>query len=227
MQLERLLEGLQGPDWLRVMGISGVVEGERKRWEDKRAWFIREVRALIEKFRLWKEEERRRKMEKDTSTRGDDEEESEEENVDEEDEDEEEEDDDDEPDELNPATSNGTNYTDVDALAALQLHNETLSASGPTPGPRRQRRPTVSGFEMPPAPPPVEQPFVSFFSKPHQRAAALEKHRRTGRTRFAFGHPVPDMEQRDFRLPGEFITPQSLKASARSRRLQRRNVKST
>ena len=178
VQLERLLEGLQGPDWLRVMGISGVVEGERKRWEDKRLFFVREVRTLIRKFRLWKEEERRRKLERDASIRGESEE-------------------------------SASVSTDVDALAALQLHTETLSATAPEP----------------PAPPPIEQPFTSFFAKPHQRAAALEKTRRSGRTRFAFGQPLPDMDEAEFQLPQEFITPQALKAGARSRRVQRRNTK--
>ncbi|KAI4151158.1 MAG: hypothetical protein LQ340_003666, partial [Diploschistes diacapsis] len=65
VQLERLLDGLHGPDWLRVMGISGIVEGERKNWEDKRVYFVKEVKALLAKFRLWKEEERRRKVERE------------------------------------------------------------------------------------------------------------------------------------------------------------------
>jgi hypothetical protein len=74
VQLDRLLEGLKGHDWLKVMGISGITESERKTYEGKRAWFIREVTALIDKFKAWKEEERRRKMEKEASVRDEDEE---------------------------------------------------------------------------------------------------------------------------------------------------------
>ena len=218
VQLERLLEGLQGPDWLRVMGISGVVEGERKRWDDKRTFFIREVRALIEKFRLWKEEERRRKVEKDTSIQ-DDEDECDESEAEDEEEAEAMED------AESPAASHASSPTDVDALAALQLHHETLTASGHKPVPRR--RGLSGGAFFAPIHELAERPFTSFFSKPHQRAAALEKNRRTGRTKFAFGQPVPDMEERNFALPPEYITPQALKVSARSRRLQRRNVKPT
>ena len=223
MQLERLLEGLRGPDWLRVMGISGVVEGERRRWDAKRAFFVREVRALIDKFRRWKEEERRRKVERDASVR---------------DEDEEEDEDEDEDGEESEAGSEmeaegsddggrqaplpESSHADVDALAALQLHHETLHASGAKPVPRR--RGLSAGAFFAPMHPPADRPFTSFFAKPHQRAAALERTRRTGRTRFAFGQPVPDVDEREFGLPPDYITPQALRASARSRRLQRRNV---
>ena len=216
VQLERLLEGLKGPDWLRVMGISGIVESERALWADKRGYFIREVRALIEKFRQWKEEERRRKLEKEETSVQDEEEE-------------EEEDAEEDAEEMDPVRRNGrrlatpshgTSSTDADDPAAQQLHNETLSASAKkTAG--KQAGP-LGGRAL--EPPPVERPFTSFFAKPHQRAAALEKNRRSGRVRFAFGQPVPDMAERNFALPREFITAESLKASARSRRLQRRNV---
>jgi hypothetical protein len=59
VQLERLLDGLQGPDWLKVMGITGVTDGERKDWEPKRDYFVKEVETLVDKFRLWKEQEKR------------------------------------------------------------------------------------------------------------------------------------------------------------------------
>ncbi|KAF1996718.1 hypothetical protein P154DRAFT_498197 [Amniculicola lignicola CBS 123094] len=67
VQLERLLDGLQGPDWLKVMGISGVTDGERKDWEPKRDYFVKEVEALVDKFRIWKEEEKRQRAEKEAA----------------------------------------------------------------------------------------------------------------------------------------------------------------
>ncbi|KAH3909141.1 hypothetical protein HBH56_168730 [Parastagonospora nodorum] len=67
LQLERLLDGLQGPDWLKVMGITGVTDGERKDWEPKRDFFIKEVEALVDKFRIWKEEEKRLRAEKEAA----------------------------------------------------------------------------------------------------------------------------------------------------------------
>ena len=56
-QLERLIDGLKGHDWLRVMGISGITDGEKKAYEPKRDHLIGEVKILLGKFRLWKEEE--------------------------------------------------------------------------------------------------------------------------------------------------------------------------
>ncbi len=64
-QLEKLLEDLRGPDWLKTLGITGVTDSEKKRYEPKRALFIRETHALIDKFKRWKEEEKRRKLERE------------------------------------------------------------------------------------------------------------------------------------------------------------------
>ncbi|KJR83140.1 uncharacterized protein SPSK_03989 [Sporothrix schenckii 1099-18] len=64
-QIMRLLEGLQGPDWLRTMGVSGITESKKKTFEPAREHFIRGSRAILEKFRLWSVEEKRRKLEKD------------------------------------------------------------------------------------------------------------------------------------------------------------------
>lgn len=64
-QIIRLLEGLQGPDWLRTMGVSGITESKKKTFEPAREHFIRGCRAILEKFRLWSLEEKRRKLEKD------------------------------------------------------------------------------------------------------------------------------------------------------------------
>ena len=129
---------------------------------------------------------------------------------------------------------------------AKQLQLETLSASRPNQNPSktRIRRPSKRALEAeiparpttanPPTPSrkrvkPLPQlefiptgPFLSFFAKPHQRAAALDKSRRTGRTRWAFGHPVPEVVEEDFWLPEEMVSPAARKASARLRRGMKR-----
>ncbi|KAJ5085500.1 hypothetical protein N7532_010271 [Penicillium argentinense] len=64
-QLERLLEELRGQDWLRVMGLIGVHESEKKLYEPKRQILIQELVALVNKFQTWKDEERRRRLAKD------------------------------------------------------------------------------------------------------------------------------------------------------------------
>ncbi|KAJ5984630.1 hypothetical protein N7481_006729 [Penicillium waksmanii] len=59
----------------------------------------------------------------------------------------------------------------------------------------------------PPTPPPAlgqTKPFTSFYATPHLREIALSANRK-GRARFAFGHPIPDLEKRDFELPSEII----------------------
>ncbi|OJD23531.1 hypothetical protein ACJ73_05109 [Blastomyces percursus] len=162
VQLDRLLDELQGHDWLRVMGISGITETEKKLYEPKRAYFIKEVSALIHKFRAWKEEERRRKIERDqylADEDDDDEGEDEEEDDNEENETEDEDEDEDVTEEAAEQSSIGRedaspqlnrdgelesfspnfqtygeppDINDVDAWAARQLHQEAISASSNT-----------------------------------------------------------------------------------------------
>ncbi|KAF1351265.1 something about silencing, SAS, complex subunit 4-domain-containing protein [Delphinella strobiligena] len=195
-QLEKLLEGLQGHDWLRMMGITGVTDSEAKKYESKRDYFVSEVKALLMKFKMWKEEERRLKLEKEAAAA------AEEEAEEEVDEAEETEDDDD----------GHASSSDFDGAAARQLQME------------------ASGAPQPPAPPPVptvlrpptpEGPFVSFYSKPHLRAAALGKARH-GRNLTAFGQPLPEPDEVEFVLPGDYMTPEAIKESARRRRRMKR-----
>ncbi|KGO71494.1 hypothetical protein PITC_051220 [Penicillium italicum] len=63
--LERLLDELRGHDWLRMMGLTGVHESEKKLYEPKRDILIQELVTLVNKFQAWKDEERRRKLEKE------------------------------------------------------------------------------------------------------------------------------------------------------------------
>lgn len=201
VQLERLLERLKGHDWLRVMGINGITDSEKKVFEPKRDYFIQEVTVLIEKFRMWKEEEKRRKAAKEQNLL-------------------------DEESRCDAAsTSNGDTSTpsEVDASAARQLHKEVNSAIGPRSG-RRKKPPALA-----PAPTLAEslspeKRFTSFFPKPYLRDAAIGKHRR-GRTKIAFGHPIPDFLEKDFSLPADMLSQEAIAASARSRRRARRESK--
>ncbi|RYN33744.1 hypothetical protein AA0113_g6076 [Alternaria arborescens] len=194
VQLERLLDGLQGPDWLKVMGITGVTDGERKDWEAKRDYFVREVEALVDKFRVWKEEEKRLRAEKEAAlaAREDDEEEDGEETED----------------------SDNIVVNGRDAPPPRQQPKE--------PEPQKPRRPPrPHGFLLPFVPPEPAAPFSSFYAKPHLRAAALGKHRH-GRNASAFGQPIPDFVEREFELPDDFIDPQFLRDNARQRRRRKR-----
>ena len=200
-QLERLLDSLKGHDWLKVMGISGVTDSDKKSWEPKRDYFIREVEILLEKFREWKEEEKRRKTEREERLLAEEEDGEE----------------DEEEDETPIISDDALSDSDVDACAARQLHREAVSATGRRP----RRRKAAAGLAKAP---PIQKPFISFYDKPHLREAALGKHRR-GRTRLAFGQVLPDVTEKAFGLPQDILTQDALRASARSRRAARRESK--
>ncbi|KAL1989066.1 hypothetical protein VTN96DRAFT_5829 [Rasamsonia emersonii] len=238
VQLDRLLDELQGHDWLRVMGISGITDTEKKLYEPKRDLFIKEVAALIEKFRVWKEEEKRRKQEREQmlaaaaaaaaaasalsakeekTQRGEEADagEAEEENDDEGEEQEEAEEE--AAEDVRPPSSDLQSYgdppdpNDVDAWAARQLLQEARSASAaPKPS-------------QPPPPPavPEPEPFRSFFAKRYLRDAAIGGHRR-GRSRMAFGQPIPEMQEREFQLPDDILTPEAISSVMRKRRRLKR-----
>lgn len=197
VQLERLLDRLKGHDWLRVMGINGITDTEKKLFEPKRDHFIREVTVLIEKFRMWKEEEKRRKAAKGQNAQSEG---SRREST---------------------SASDGDSpvYSEVDVSAARQLQQETSSASEPRVG-RRKKHATHAAAE----PLPPEKPFTSFFSKPYLRDAAIGKHRR-GRTKIAFGLPIPDFAEKEFNLPTDILSHEAIAAGARSRRRARRESK--
>lgn len=241
VQLDRLLDELQGHDWLRVMGISGITDSEKKLYEPKRALFIKEVSALIDKFKVWKEEEKRRKLEKeqqsletaaaaaekDASQRDEEESEAEEEDDDDEGGSSEEEEEDIDDAQVNGAASSDIqsygeppDINDVDAWAARQLLQEARSASSQ----QRQKlaaEQSQSSSNATQVPPPPEKPFKSFYSKRYLRDAALGGHRR-GRSRTAFGHPIPEMEERDFQLPPDILTEEAInKCMRKQRRLKR------
>ena len=196
VQLERLLDGLKGHDWLRVMGISGITDGEKKAYEPKRDYLIKEVLILLEKFREWKEEEKRRKVEKEESMLDEDEDQEE-----------------DGSDQDCESEEDPPDYTSA-GVGANQSHKEASSTTKAPPGKRLHRAKAPSA-------PPVQKPFTSFYSKPYLRDAAIGKHRR-GRARFAFGQPLPEPVDRDFGLPEEILSPEAIDGVRRSRRAKRR-----
>lgn len=230
-QVIRLLDGLRGPDWLKTMGVSGITESKKKEFEPARAHFVNKCEVVLEKFRKWAAEEKRLKLEKDRAAKesrasqevGSPDEETDEEEAEEEEEDDEEDEEQDDEDE-EEVNNNGAksdrgrpDVSDVDA-SAKQLHEEAMTKPRTTVKTAR-RRPVAQEL-----PPPLPAEFKSFFKKPYQRDAALNKSRRRGRTVLAWGHPVPELEQRDFDLPEEYRDEDMLKARARRlRRLQRSN----
>ncbi|RDW73181.1 hypothetical protein BP6252_07088 [Coleophoma cylindrospora] len=202
-QVIRLLEGLQGHDWLKLMGVSGITDSRKKDFEPARDHFIKGCLAIIEKFKTWREEEKRRRMEKEqAATAGA-----------------EAEDDENDDDSGNVSDGDPPDYSDVDASAARQLHEEAIARSAPM-APAKRPKPKAS---EPPLPVCVEEKeFTSFFSKPYLREAALHKHRRSGRSVSAWGQPVPELAEECFDLPEEYRDEETLKVHARKKRRDRR-----
>ncbi|KAE8351397.1 something about silencing, SAS, complex subunit 4-domain-containing protein [Aspergillus coremiiformis] len=235
-QLDRLLDELQGQDWLRVMGITGLLaEQDKKQYEPKRAYFVKEISALIQKFKIWKEEEKRRKVEKEkaaaaATTEAQDAITSQPQGrqspaV---------------PDfdaqgtptaALSDVPSSGSpqDIHDMDAWAAPRLVQETRRATaGKKPKSASEtRKKSKLESEMLQPPPPLDdkKPFTSFYAKRHLRDTALSTHRK-GRTRFAFGYPVPEMEEKEFDLPSEILTPEAIDSCRRKRRRIKRASRS-
>ncbi|KAH0291167.1 hypothetical protein M436DRAFT_56356 [Aureobasidium namibiae CBS 147.97] len=203
-QLERLLEALQGHDWLRVMGIVSVADADAKKYEPKRKYFIDEVNALLLKFKTWRDEEKRIRYEKEAAAMAeiDDEEEEEE-----------------------GESESEASSADLDASAArqLQLKSRTRTSAPvpePAPAPAPPHPAPMPTIYREPTP---DGPFVSFYSKPHLRAAALGNTRH-GRTLTAFGVPIPETDEQDFALPEDYVTPEALRDNARKRRRMKRET---
>lgn len=229
-QVIRLLDGLKGPDWLKTMGVSGITESKKKQFEPARAHFVNKCEVVLAKFRKWAIEEKRLKLEREraqkesstsqetVSVLDEDEDDDPAEDCEEpsgEDEDDAAEGEAEEEEDGEEGASEPTE-SDVDA-SAKQLHEEAMARSWLAAKPtKRQAMPS------PQLPPPTPPEFKSFFKKPYQREAALNKTRRRGRSVMAWGHPIPEPEIQDFDLPEEYRDEDLLKARARKlRRLHR------
>lgn len=227
-QLEHLLEELRGPDWLKTLGISGITDSEKKRYEVKRALFIRETKALIEKFRRWKEEEKRRKLERqqnqveESGSADKDEEER-----------------------SSTVTSKksrtrksapssrarsrassypastsedkGADSSELDALASQQLLDEAKLATA------HRRKLANVATNNPTLIETLNKPFLSFFEKQHIRDAVVSGRNR-GRKVYVFGQELPELDECEFELPDFILTEDAIKASQRNRRRVKRGT---
>ncbi|KAK1972206.1 hypothetical protein LY78DRAFT_566245 [Colletotrichum sublineola] len=230
-QIARLLDGLQGHDWLRVMGVSGVTETRKKQFEPARQHFVKGCQAILDKFRQWSLEEKRRKAEKDRAlaekaeaedssedrspTESASGEEAAEENgrigdVS----------DGDPPGSDDDEDGDGDDSDDDDDSVTQQLREEAKARSGGSRNSRKRPRVTPQPRPPPKLEPPKE--FKSFFKKRYERDAALHRHRRAGRKVVAWGHPVPEIPEADFNLPEEFRDEETLRVHARKKRRDRR-----
>ena len=234
IQLERILGELQGHDWLRVMGVSGITNSEKNLYKPKRDYFAKEVSTLIEKFQMWKDDEKQRKVKRGQRLAAENE-----------DEDDNEEEKDNAKDSKEPEAANGAipsavegqlpDIDDVDGWAAHQLQQEAMSASRKKPkleysrsrtGTAAPHKPNHSVSRQQPIliPPHPEayKPFLSFYDEPHIRAAAVGPIKGRGPVPMAFGQPLPEMPERDFCLPDDILTQEAIAAASRRNRVRKR-----
>lgn len=202
-QIVRLFEGLQGHDWLRIMGVSGVTETKKKEFEPARQYFIKGCQAILDKFRNWSLEEKRRKAEKEKAKHAD--EDSSEEG--------EEEEEIELPDSTRESSESSSPHKQLRQEAMAQ---QSRNAAKKRPRPAPKRPPPVI---HPPAPP---KEFKSFFEKKYERDGAVNRTRRTGRKVLAWGLPLPDIPQMDFDLPEEYRDEETLRIRARRKRRDKR-----
>ncbi|PNP58466.1 hypothetical protein THARTR1_01482 [Trichoderma harzianum] len=232
-QIIRLLEGLQGHDWLRVMGVSGVTETKKKKFEPARMHFIKGCQAILAKFRNWNLEEKRRKLEKERALAERAEQEEESDNSDEsqeredshsresDEEDDEEEDEEDEGEDEAEEDEPSQDDASETSSPAKQLRREARARSKLAAKNSNKSRP-ANKPTPPTKPPEPPKEFKSFFTKKYERESALNRQRRAGRKVLAWGHPIPDIVEADFALPEEYRNEETLKARERKKRRDRR-----
>lgn len=217
-QIVRLLEGLQGHDWLRVMGVSGITETKKKAFEPARQHFIQGCQGILDKFRNWSLEEKRRKLEKERALAeqaGEDEEDDEDEQGGDEGTDQSE--------EIGGDDEASTGDTSEASSPAKQLREEAMARSRLSSRTIKRPRPVARPPPLrPPGPPAPPKEFKSFFSKKYERESALNRTRRAGRKILAFGHPIPEFPVANFDLPEYYRDEETLRVRARKKRRDRR-----
>ncbi|GJC88329.1 hypothetical protein ColLi_11167 [Colletotrichum liriopes] len=220
-QIARLLDGLQGHDWLRVMGVSGVTETRKRQFEPARQHFIKGCQAILDKFRQWSLEEKRRKAEKDRALaeKAEAEDSSEHQSSADSASGEEDAEEDEQTGDISDGDPPGSDDDDDDSVTQ-QLREEAKARSGASRSSRK--RPRVTPQPRPPPKPEPPREFKSFFKKRYERDAALHRHRRAGRKVVAWGHPIPEIPEEDFDLPEEFRDEETLRVHARKKRRDRR-----
>lgn len=229
------------------MGLPNVHESEKKNYEPKREILIQELVTLVNKFQAWKDEERRRRLEKekpeepgprkqsrledDSSPAPGDLQSTP------------------DPNDVDALAARQLHQEARSAGAKSRKRKSTKATAPeeePKPSPKRKKPNPPPDPKPPPvptppknlkqaslslfwAPAPRQGPFTSFFRQRHVRDAAIaaaKGTRRSGsRTSLAFGHPIPELAEVDFELPGEILTEEAiLQSQRRRRRLKRKSV---
>ncbi|CAD6501398.1 BgTH12-01650 [Blumeria graminis f. sp. triticale] len=214
-QVIRLLQGLQGHDWLKLMGISGVTESKKRDYEPAREYFTHGCESIIAKFKLWRDEEKRKKLAKITAG----------------------------PCEatvcskqsssvpLASATSGNSYYTENDSetLPSQQLHHKATVASSALSLSTTKYQPQTDWPCT--RPQPESQTAASsssefFFARFNDADANSQKEQckkiPSCPCVYVWGHPLFELPEREFNLPEELLDQDSLRTHARKKRRAQR-----
>ncbi|KYK57595.1 hypothetical protein DCS_04606 [Drechmeria coniospora] len=222
-QIVRLLEGLQGHDWLRIMGVSGITETKKKTFEPARAYFTKGCQAILDKFKSWNLEEKKRKQKRGRAV-AEQEQAAEEQGMTEQYQENGVEDEAEDGRDREGSVDSSTSQDDASEASspAKQLRQEAMARSRMA----ASKRPRASTRPTPPRPSEPPREFKSFFRKRHEREAALNRNRRTGRKVLAWGLPLPEFDEADYVLASRYRDEETLNVRARKKRRDKRGTRS-
>lgn len=222
-KVEQLLEGLQGGDWLKVLGVHGVMtEARRKQYKDARDYFIMGCSNILRKFEMWAKQEKKMK-EKSRSHSGLHSKSPEHASR--------------VPSGKRAKDGSGSDGirkvkkprrsqigdrddTQSDDEAGEQLEEEAVGSR--IKKPRLVLKSSSSHLRQENTEQEEQKPheFTSFFAKKWQSDAAIQG-RRT-RHPLAFGRPLPEPKEKEFDLPTDLLDAETMRSRARRRRAARR-----
>lgn len=213
-QVIRLLQGLQGHDWLKLMGISGVTESKKRDYEPAREYFTHGCESIIAKFKLWRDEEKR-KLAKTTagscestlcSKQGY--------SV-----------------SVTSATlgNNHSIYNDSDTTPSQQLHREETVASSASSFSTTKCQPHAGWphtRSQPETHTSTSNSVEFYFSECNDADADCQKEKSKKIPSYPcvyiWGHPLFELPEREFNLPEELLDQESLRTHARKKRRAQR-----
>lgn len=226
-QVARLLDELQGHDWLRTMGVSGVTTSQKRKYEPARHYFISGCEAIIDKFKQWTREEKRRKAEKDRAL-------AERAAADVDDSD------DQSAAEMTIGRRGRRKYAAAGSNSLIKIMLRITSDASPEKDGRRRKASRITivrgdtndeqqegndneaehagEVAAPSTPPPPPKEITSFFKKQYERKLWLNRQRPPGRKAMAWGVLIPDLTNREFVLGNEILDQETVKVREKARR---------
>lgn len=178
-KIEKDLEKIHSPDWIKTIGLSPAVVAatSKKELDARRQRLIGHLEAIVEKHKSYKDTERRKKTGRTTSTPP--------------------------PGQSQDRIPSTTAPSVHDSARSFTNEDDDSTSQHRVSGKKPRR---ISNG--PNKPPPEEREFTSFYDKPYLRQQALSGWRKSSRTQTAFGQPLPPLVEKEYELPS-YITAKS------------------